>query len=305
MHKYIISDLHGNGNVYHSIMSYLDNISKEEDIVLYINGDLIDRGIESADILLDIKKRIEENKYPIIYLAGNHELMMYEVFEKRRKGLYVSEHNDWYYNGGWRTDYGLEDKLNDKDKILEVVDFISNLKIYHKFPETIDYQNIVLVHAACPAIIKDECDIKLKDNNDVTYYAVWTREHDPYMPFRCRIGHSEYFSIVGHTPNDKPFGVEYHLAENYLNIDGGSSMYVCGYFDVDHIPLVEVCNNYLKILTFNNNNEIIYGNYFIDNKFIPYSIKELNDERDKLDNSFKPKKLIKLPDGVIGYSDWK
>ncbi len=302
MRKFIVSDLHGDGNVYRSIMSYLDNISKNEEIELYINGDLIDRGIESADMLLDIKKRIEENKYPIIYLAGNHELMMYEMFEKRRKNLYIPPINDWYRNGGGVTDYGLSSLLNkDKDKIFEVVDFISNLKIYHKFPETIDYKNIVLVHAACPVIVKDDCDITLKDNNDVTYYAVWTRELDPYIPFRCRVGHSEYFTIVGHTPNDNKYGVEYHLSQDYLNIDGASSMYVCGYFNYDHIPLVEVCDNYLKILTFNNNNEIIYGNYFTDYKLVPMNEDELNKERGNLDNSFKPKKLIKLLDGKIDY----
>lgn len=301
MRKFIISDLHGNGNVYHSIMSYLDNISKEEDITLYINGDLIDRGVDSVSMLLDIKRRIEEKKYPIIYLAGNHELMMYEVFEKRKKDLYVPPYNTWYLNGGWRTDNGLLEILKEKDKIMEVVDFVANLKIYHKFPETIDYQNIVLVHAACPIFVKDECDIKLKDNNDITNDVLWTREHDPNMSFRCRIGHSEYFSIVGHTPNDKKYGVEYHLAENYLNIDGGSSMYVCGNFNVDHVPLVEIGDNSLKILTFNNNNEITYGNYYVDNHLIEMTDNELITDRAKLDNSFKPKKLIKVANGVTEY----
>ena len=86
MRKFIISDIHGNGNLYYSVMSYLENISKGEDVILYINGDLIDRGIESGEILLDVFERIKENNphFKIIYLAGNHELMMYEVFEKRR-----------------------------------------------------------------------------------------------------------------------------------------------------------------------------------------------------------------------------
>ena len=226
--------------------------------------------------------------------------MMHDVFEKRRKEMYAPIEL-WYRNGGYKTDSGLERILNDRDKILEVADFISNLKIYHKFPECMDYKNIVLVHAACPAIVKDECDIRLKDNSDITYYAVWTREIDPYVPFRCRVGHDSYFSIVGHTPNTNKYGVEYHLAQDYLNIDGASSMYVCGYFEHDHVPLVEVCDNLLKILTFNSNNEIIYGNYFVDNKLFPYNIEDLDKERSKLDNSFKPKKLVKLFDGTIDY----
>ncbi len=44
MRKFIISDIHGFGNVYYSMMNYVDNISKEEDVELYINGDLFDRG---------------------------------------------------------------------------------------------------------------------------------------------------------------------------------------------------------------------------------------------------------------------
>ena len=78
MRKFIISDIHGFGNVYYAMMSYLDNISKNEEIELYINGDLIDRGYESAEILLDIKKRIEENKYKIIYL----EISIFFIIKK-------------------------------------------------------------------------------------------------------------------------------------------------------------------------------------------------------------------------------
>ena len=66
MRKFIISDIHGVGNVYYAIMGYLDNLSKEEEIELYINGDLIDRGPDSANVLLDIKKRVEGKKYKIV-----------------------------------------------------------------------------------------------------------------------------------------------------------------------------------------------------------------------------------------------
>ena len=61
MRKFIVSDLHGNGTMYQSIMSFLENLSKEDEISLYINGDLIDRGSSSADMLLDIRNRIISN----------------------------------------------------------------------------------------------------------------------------------------------------------------------------------------------------------------------------------------------------
>ena len=70
MRKFIISDIHGFGNVYYSLMSYLDNISEHEEIELYINGDLIDRGYESAEILLDVKKRIVENKFKTLSIPS-------------------------------------------------------------------------------------------------------------------------------------------------------------------------------------------------------------------------------------------
>ena len=55
MRKFIVSDLHGNGEVYDSIMAYLENISLSEEVELYINGDLIDRGLDSYRMLEDVK----------------------------------------------------------------------------------------------------------------------------------------------------------------------------------------------------------------------------------------------------------
>lgn len=274
MRKFIISDIHGVGNVYYAIMGYLDNLSKEEEIELYINGDLIDRGPDSANVLLDIKKRVEGKKYKIVYLGGNHELMMYRVFEARKKSAYSIELYDWYENGGRITDNSLEKILN-KEEILDVASFIGNLKIYHKFNEKINGKNIVLVHAACPLKVKDECDWHINDDYEKIFYYVWAREENPYMPFRCKIGNEDYFTIVGHTPNDNKYGYEYHKNQNYLNIDSGCAVYAQGIYDYNHVPLVEIKDDYLEILTFDNYNEIICGNYFNGTKSIPMSSNEL------------------------------
>ena len=300
MRKFIVGDLHGNGNVYTSIMSYLDNVSKRDEIILYINGDLIDRGPDSVDMLLDIKRRIEENNYKIIYLAGNHELMMYQTFLKRMKGI-TTYRDLWFINGGTITDKQLTKKLKSKEEILEVVDFISNLKLYYKFEEKIKDKRIVLVHASCPLEVKDECDLRIKDNNDIVEWSVWTREYDPCIPFRGRIGSKDYFSIVGHTYNYSKYGYEYNKRENYLNIDGGSGQYVSGLFELDHVPLVEINNDYLKILTFNNNNEIVYGNYFANDVSTPLTLEELDKERNMLDKNFIPRKLVITRNGNIKY----
>ena len=310
MRKFIISDIHGFGNVYYAMMKYLDNINKEEEIELYINGDLIDRGFESADVLLDVIKRIEDNKFKIVYLGGNHELLMYDVFDKRKNNIRVPFFNDWYENGGYVTDDTLADKFGeDKEKLYEVANFVSNLKIYHKFKEKILNKPIILVHAAIPKGAINNKDMKIKDNNSETFYAVWTREHSiTYLlgcefvdPHEERIGYEDYFTIIGHTPTDNKYGFEYHKKQNYLNIDGGCAPYVSGYFDYNHFPLVEVCEGYLKILTFNSNNEIIYGNYFNGKKIIPYKKSELVEARKYLDNTVKIKKLSINEDGLVGY----
>ena len=73
MKTFIVSDLHGNGEVYDSIMSYLENVSNEEEVELYINGDLIDHGFDSFRMLYDVIERVKgKGNIKIHYLGGNH-----------------------------------------------------------------------------------------------------------------------------------------------------------------------------------------------------------------------------------------
>ncbi len=299
MRKFIISDIHGFGNVYYSIMKYLDNIRKHDEIELYINGDLIDRGYESAEILLDIKKRITCGE-KITYLGGNHELMMYNFYNESNRNNYF---NEWYINGGNITDDGLYDILKNQKEILNIVEYIGNLPIYCLFDEKIKGKNIVLVHAACPVNIKKSCNLKINDNSNSVFYSVWSREDDSLKQYK--IGNSEYFTIIGHTPNQNLLGYEYHKKENYLNIDGGCAFYVSGMFTYNHFPLVEIADGYLKILTFNSNNEIIAGSYFDGNKSIPYNKDELKYARLFLENNVKLNKLAINDDGIVYYENEK
>lgn len=295
MRNFIVSDLHGNGNIYNSIISYLENLCNNslEDITLYINGDLIDRGSNSGEMLIDVKNRVlNKNKFSIKYLAGNHELMMYQTpFTKNGNW---SRFSNWVINNsGGGTAKKLEELLSNDEKE-EMIDFISNLDIYHKFEEKIDDKNIVLVHAKCPKEVKDECDLKIKDNNILVENLVWTRRNDYFPFFSTIIGNEDYFTIIGHTINTNRYGYKYYEDENYLNIDGGCAGYALGYKEFDHTPLVEIDskNNRLIILTFNNNNEIIYGNYFKNKKSKLMSKEELDKYRKYLKKNLKIKKLV-------------
>lgn len=288
MRKFIVSDLHGNGNVYDSIISYLEEINEKEEVVLYINGDLIDRGLDSVRMLLDVKDRIQNKKgFKIEYLGGNHELMMYQASIQRRNKKW-SVFSDWFYNGAETTLYPLQDSMNE-DELNEVIDFTSNLKIYHKFDEKLNGKPIVLVHAMCPKEVKDECDMVIKDNTIDISLLVWTRRVDFWTNDLNIVGNEKYFTIIGHTPVDDEKGYEFYKEDNTLNIDGGCAKYACGLKDYNHTPLVEIDeeNDRLIILTFNNERKIVCGNYFSNGKSVEIEPEKLNKYRKKLKKVLK------------------
>ena len=295
MKKFIVSDLHGNGSIYDSIMGYLTNVNKEEDLTLYINGDLIDRGVYSSDMLIDVRNRIINNDgFKIEYLAGNHELMMHQAFLER-KNNYWNFSSNWFLgnNGGAITAFGIEDTVSMEEE-KDIYNFVSNLKIYNKFEETINDKQIVLVHAKCPSIVEDVCNLRVKDNDFYVMYYVWSRRNDLFGISSEKIGNSNYFTIIGHTPVDNEYGYLYYPDQNYLNIDGGCASYALGYDQYDHTPLVEIDseNNRLIILTFNNDNEIIFGNYFKNGKSTLMSVEELSYYRKYLSKNIKKRERI-------------
>lgn len=347
MRKFVVSDLHGDINTYNAIMGYLENVSKYDEVILYINGDLIDRGIFFAEMLIDIKNRIENgNPFKIEYLAGNHEWMMLDAYhimnddyiyynDRRRRTcnrLHYSSLTEHLLNTYWGyigldTYYCLEDNFFDnKEKKFDykaeedLYKFIGNLKLYHKFNETLNGKPIVLSHASCPKNPLDICDLNLESVvEDVMIYAEKmsrfdkknsvTEKEKEYYDILCasrinritmqkdsniNLGNENYFTIVGHTPVDNNLGHLYYEKDNVLNIDGGNAFYWRGDFKYDHVPLVEIdgINNRLIILTFNHNNEIIYGTYF-DSKIIYMNNSELENYRKYLNKDAKIMKYEK------------
>ena len=282
MKKYIVSDLHGAGDVYDSIMGYLENVSLKEPVELYINGDLIDRGLDSFRMLLDVMERVKNpESIRIHFLGGNHELMMYQALKKRKPGKSVFPWCDWMLNGGWVIE-GELDAHEDGERLCdECRDFLADLSIYHLFDEKVATQPLLLVHAQAPKEFKP---MKIGDNSIPVFKAVWTRKKDEFgLPHR--IGKEGFFTIIGHTPVLNKRGFEFCSKENYLNIDGGCAGYALGMFEYQYVPLVEVENGRVKILVFNHNNEIVKG-YLFDGEFSLMSEEELSDRRGLLNHQF-------------------
>lgn len=292
MRKFIISDLHGDGIIYDIIMNYLENISLTDDVELFINGDLIDRGIDSYRMLIDVIERINSNgNIKITYLAGNHELMFYQACLKKYPNRPFSLWSDWIRNGGGVVAKEIQ---YDDELINSLMNFIKELKIYHKFEEKINNKNILLVHAKAPKDVKDVCDMKLEDYEFRVWHALWTRKEDDDFIFSMlrstiglnRIGLDGYITIIGHTPVSNKKGFTYNKKEEYFNIDGGCSGYVQGYYEYDHVPLVEVKKNELDFTIFNHNNEIIDG-YRFNGVLIKDNEDRLNNKREYIKHNNK------------------
>ena len=285
MKKYIVSDIHGNGDIYNSIMGYLDNVNLVEDVTLYMNGDLFDRGPDSYEVLVDTKRRIENNEgFKINYLGGNHELMMYQTLKRRKPGKWISHWSDWMMNGGWVIEGKLDCMEDGENQCDEFRDFVGNLKLYETFEETILDKPILLVHASGDPLNKIEkpCPQKISDNTLETFYTVWEREKDEFG-FKNKLGRDGYFTIIGHTPVKE--GFRYNKQENWLNIDGGCAGYAVGQFQYQYVPLIEIMDNFIIILLFNHNNEIVAGFQF-DGKLWELPEKELEKRKAFLNHTY-------------------
>ena len=256
MRKFVISDLHGCGDIYDSVIAYLENLSltELEPVHLYINGDLIDRGIDSYRMLMDVIKRCRENSNLVIhYMAGNHEQLMYRACVHKLKNGHFP-FGTWDFNNNFDTKEGLS-KLS-QEELDDVASFIGGLDIYKKFDERVKGNNVLLVHAAAPRVVLDTCELKLSSRVEIANAALWSRVNENGC---SRLGKDGYITIVGHSMNKGKYGFEYDPKDRVLNIDGGCATYATGFFDKRYVPLVEIIPGKLEILVFNHDNEIVKG----------------------------------------------
>ena len=287
MRKFVISDIHGNGDIYDTIMGYLDNISEVEEVELFINGDLIDRGLDSFRVLMDVVERINGNgNIKIHYLGGNHEQLMYRALKVRLPGRSIDHLSDWMHNGGLIIEDELDAREDGEELCDYFRDFMGDLKIFHLFDERIKDKPILLVHAQAPTLETLGKDLRIKDGGNLVFDALWTRRErrsvSIFMPGDVighnRIGSDDFFTIKGHTEVRNPFGFEIDTDENYINIDGCCASFATGNFKRDKVPLLEIKPNGIEITVFNHNNEIVYG-YFYDGELTRISEEELDCKR--------------------------
>ncbi len=208
MATYVLSDLHGCNKIFNKFLSSVDFSPAD---VLYIVGDILDRGNNPVGIYETIRKMGN-----IILLKGNHELMFANYYREKYLSDKRTSFNKLTYfsNGGVATvddiaDFCATNNLDQEQYMRDMYDFIMDLPLYKKLDIT--GRKYILVHAG----ITGKTRIEDESEEDL----LWIRH--PFFNLGIK-GDTTY--IFGHTPClmlNKDKSLDPWFAINKIGIDGG------------------------------------------------------------------------------------
>lgn len=178
MARYAISDIHGCAETLRVLVERELKISHLDE--LYILGDFIDRGPDSAGVIRYLM-RLQLAGYKVTVLRGNHEQLILDAINGDRSGL-----NRWMNAGGseallsWRVQHPREIPESHLD-FLKKTDFYADIPGY------------LLVHAGL--------DFTLSDPLQGLYAMLWTRQSaDGWQNRLNRAWLGDRVIVHGHTP---------------------------------------------------------------------------------------------------------
>ncbi len=184
---YVISDIHGQ---YDMFIELLDKIQLQDTDMLYILGDILDRGPYPIKTLMKLMEMPNA-----ICLVGNHELMALECLEFLMKEIIemsIEELDEkmldnlvtWQYNGSKSTIN--EFRQLDSETRRDVIDFIKDFLIYEEI--AVNGKNYLLVHAGLGNYLPD------KDIEDYSIHEIiWTMADYDVQYFK------DTYVVTGHT----------------------------------------------------------------------------------------------------------
>ena len=223
MATYVISDIHGNLDVFKRMLIEI-NFKYDGSDTLYLLGDYVDWGPKSLETLLFVKELSEKYDF-VIPLIGNHDLMFLEQIQNP----YHQDISWLYANGGFDTYESFKNLKRLKQ--LEVEEFLDSLS--YVIDINVGDKRYLAAHA-CPVkeFVWDENKTygenmlkKMKDRDD----AVWTRATRDYSNvIRCFDPEGIYENFIcGHTitkyMKDNHFSII--IKENdYIDIDCGGKL---------------------------------------------------------------------------------
>ncbi len=147
---YVMSDIHG---CYDKYIKMLEKINFNKNDVLYILGDVVDRGAEPIRVLKDMMMR--DNVIPII---GNHEVLAIECLDKLLTDITednfktlldndsIAEVNLWIVNGGIPTIKGLTELPNNERNY--IYEYLTEFSLYEKV--VVGGKKYILTHCGLP-----------------------------------------------------------------------------------------------------------------------------------------------------------
>lgn len=214
MSTYVMADIHGNYDAY---IEMLQEIHFSDADMLYVLGDILDRGPAPIRTMLDLWERPN-----IVCLAGNHEFMALECLRFLLKEvteeslatldpLMLEKLLNWQLNGAATT---LEEfyRLDEQNR-KTVVAFLEELDLYEEV--VINGKTYILIHAGLGNFEPDKpiWDYELHE-------LVWERP-DYGIPYFL-----DKYVITGHTPTmlieDNPRPGYIYRKNHHIAIDCGA-----------------------------------------------------------------------------------
>ena len=186
-----ISDIHG---CYAQLQQLLAKIKFTPNDILYINGDLVDRGPASKAVL-DFAMTTTN----VITLRGNHEDMLLQAFSSPSQRI-----QDWYEGNGGGTTLDSLGVTEAKDVPKKYIAFLQKLPIVQI------YKNFIIGHAGVD-LNSNKDPLRSTDTN--YNYVLWNREVQADGQGKRRI-------VVGHTPMSLT-DIKKGATSNKIMIDGG------------------------------------------------------------------------------------
>ena len=211
---YVMSDLHG---CYDKYKQMLEKIKLNNEDVLYVLGDIVDRGNDGIKILLDMMKRPN-----VVPMLGNHEYMAYSVLKKFNVEITAYNYNshlnseaiemyeNWMFNGGITTSQAFA-KL-DKATRNSVIEYLGEFELFEEIE--VNGKTFVLVHGGLVGFEEDK-DLAEYDIHDI----IWGR---------CDYARQYYkdkYLVTGHTPTyniDEIYKGRIYRQNNHIAIDCGA-----------------------------------------------------------------------------------
>ncbi len=146
---YVCSDIHGNYKRYERVKNLLRPNGED---VLFIVGDMIDRGPDGIKILLDVM-----HQDYIACMLGNHEWMMYRALALKEEEAF----DIWtFFNNGGSVTYEAFQKIDEKDQE-RILQFLGRLPVAMQLH--VDGRKVYLAHGCALKDCMDQDVMRLSE----------------------------------------------------------------------------------------------------------------------------------------------